>query len=111
MVRYEVGHKMVQVFLSLLGGDIFIGERARVRVWVQMLSSEFNNCPDVCHGHAFLCVRSKRADTAAEKFMEDFPFIQSATVNCAMETPSSVPSEQADAAMTVLPDGPGAEKS
>ena len=51
---------------------------------------------DLCHGHAFLCVRSKRADDATKKTMEDFPFIQGTTVNevgvlnCAMDTSSSV---------------------
>ena len=51
---------------------------------------------DLCHGNAFFCVRSKRADAAAEKIMDDFLFIQSATVsevsmlNCAMDTSSSV---------------------
>ena len=56
---------------------------------------------DLCHGNAFLCVRSKRADDATEKIMDDFLFIQSATVNevsmlnCAMHTSSSVRSKRA----------------
>ena len=42
--------------------------------------SERGGHAERCRGHAFLCVRSKRAE-AAEETMEGFPFSQGAIVN------------------------------
>ena len=65
----------------------------------------------MCQGHAFLCVRSKRADTAAEKFMDDFLFNQvchsergGQAEPCHGHAFLRVRCKRADAAATVLPE-------